>query len=259
MDLDDDLAFKKATPHGVAGAALFPVMNAIDSLVVTHHILERVPHVTPFNHHSASVMSLCRTAFESASQSIWILSPADRNQRKRRAAGAAMVGAGQKSSHLRVELAHDDGKHDIPEPYLSHLRSHRTWADQERDRLTKINRESDSFSNMVTKSGKWLAENRPAHITEFSEVSDLTTRIDQQYRLCSSFTHGYSWATDFCRSIGDIGAMLADALAVTVFITESAVCLYEAQATAVGSNRVTYHPQLLQPTINEWTELYKPT
>ncbi len=258
MDRDDDSHFQNHTPHGIAGAALFPIMNAIDSLVVTCVVLEQVPRATPFDHHPPSVMSLCRTAFESASQGIWMLSPSDRDKRRRRAAGASMVGAGQKSSHLRVELeAHDDGKHVLPEPHLSGMRRHLKFAIEERDRLEKLNREPDSFSTMVSKTGDWLAKNPPQHLQSELNSVDLPTRISQQYRLCSSFTHGYNWGTDFCSGIGDIGAMLSDAIAVAVFVTEAAVALYEAQATNPrSSGRASHYPPIIQPTIDQYTSLF---
>lgn len=258
MDQDDDTHFKANTPHGVAGAALYPIMNAADALTMTCVMLELVPKSLPFNHHPASVMSLCRTAFESASQCIWMLSPSTRDQRRKRAAGASMVGAGQKSSHLRVELeTHDSGKRVIPEPYLSGMRDHLHFAVEERDRVASLDRETDNFSTMVTKAGDWLSANRPVHLkTEFDSV-DLPAQISQQYRLCSSFTHGYNWGIDFCLNIGDVGAMLSEAISVAIFVTESAVALYEAQATNPESpGRAKRYPSRIQPTIEQYTTLF---
>ncbi|MGY1895959.1 hypothetical protein [Nocardia gipuzkoensis] len=258
MDQDDDAHFKASTPHGVAGAALFPIMNAADALAMTCAMLELVPQSLPFNHHPASVMSLCRTAFESAAQSIWMLSPATRDQRRKRAAGASMVGAGQKSSHLRVELeTHDAGKHVIPEPYLTAMRGHLQFAIEERDRVESLPRETDNFSTMVTKAGDWISANRPVHLKTELGAADIPIQISQQYRLCSSFTHGYNWGTDFCSNIGDVGAMLSDAMAVAIFVTESAVALYEAQATNPKyPRRAKSYPSRIQPTIAQYTALF---
>ncbi|MCZ4618736.1 hypothetical protein [Rhodococcus qingshengii] len=263
MESDDDRDFAEATPHGVAGAALFPLMNAIDALVVVHETLERVSTKVPFNHHPASVMSLCRTSFESAAQSIWMLSPPDRDKRRRRAAGASMVGAGQKSSHLRVELkAHDDGKIAIEEPFLSSMRDHLEFATEERDKLTATNKETDSFSTMVSAAATWMETNPPRHLLPelTANTLNLRTRIDQQYRLCSSFTHGYNWGTDFCRSVGDVAAMLSDAVTVAVFVTETGVALFEAHATDSASpgTRPKRYPARLQTSVDQMSELYAP-
>ncbi|NMM91056.1 hypothetical protein B2J88_43245 [Rhodococcus sp. SRB_17] len=260
MALDDD-GFDAKTPYGVSGASLFPIMNAIDSIVVIHGVLRQVPTTTPFNHHPASVMSLCRTAFESSSQSIWMLSPTDREVRRRRAAGASMVGAGQKYSHLDTELrAHDAGKQTISEPYLSEMRDHLKFAKEELDEVRTINSEPANFSKMVTLAGKWLHANPPPHLKAELGSLDLSMRIDQQYRICSSFTHGYNWATDFvaAEGIGGIAKMLADAIAVAVFVTESAVCLFEAQSTNRDfiPSRQQNHPGRLQPTVDAWTLMY---
>lgn len=261
MSADDSLEFAEVTPHGVAGAALFPLMNAIDGLVVVRNTLERVGSRLPFNHHPASVMSLCRTSFETAAQSIWMLSPPDRDTRRRRAAGASMVGAGQKSSHLRVELqAHDNGKQVIEEPYLSSMRDHLDFAIEERDKLTGVAKENDSFSTMVSAAATWMEQNPPQHLSAdlTANTLNLRTRIDQQYRLCSSFTHGYNWGTDFATSVGDIGAMLSDAVAVAVFVTETGVALFESQATnrASPAARPKHYPARLQPSIDQISTLF---
>ncbi len=137
------------------------------------------------------------------------------------------------------------------------MRRHLEFAIEERDRLEKLNREADSFSTMVSKTGEWLARNPPQHLEVELNSVDLPTRISQQYRLCSSFTHGYNWGTDFCSDIGDIGAMLSDAIAVTVFVTEAAVALYEAQATSPrSSSRARHYPPIIQPTIDQYTSLF---
>lgn len=194
----DDYGFDTKTPHGVSGASLFPILSAIDSIVVIHGVLKQARQMAPFNHHPVSVMSLCRTAFESSSQSIWILSPTDREGRRRRAAGASAVGAGQKYSHLSTELrAHDAKTQTIQEPYLSEMRNHLNFAKEELDSVKTIDSETANFSNMVSLAGKWLHTNPPPHLNAEIGSLDLSTRINQQYRICSSFTHGYNWATDF--------------------------------------------------------------
>ncbi len=190
-----------------------------------------------------------------------MLSPTEREGRRRRAAGASTVGAGQKYSHLDTELkAHDAGKQTIPEPYLSEMRDHLKFAKEELDEVRTINSEPANFSKMVTVAGRWLQENPPPHLTSELGSLDLSTRIDQQYRICSSFTHGYNWATDFvaAEGIGGIAKMLADAIAVAVYVTESAVCLFEAQATRWDStsSRKQNHPSRLQPTVDAWASIY---
>ncbi len=257
----DDCGFDTKTPQGVSGASLFPILSAIDSIVVIHGVLQRVRQMTPFNHHPVSVMSLCRTAFESSSQSIWILSPTDREGRRRRAAGASAVGAGQKYSHLSTELrAHDAKTQTIPEPYLAEMRNNLNFAKEELDKVKTVDSETASFSKMVTLAGKWLHTNPPPHLKAELGSLDLSMRIDQHYRICSSFTHGYNWATDFvtAEGIGGIAKMLADAIAVAVYVTESAVCLFEAQATNSGSvpPRHRNYPARLQPSVDAWTVTY---
>lgn len=53
--------------------------------------------------------------------------------------------------------------------------------------------------------------------------------------------------------------MLADALAVSVFVTESAIALYEAQATNRTVRKRRKHkqyPRRLRPTVDQYTALY---
>ncbi len=170
-----------------------------------------------------------------------------------------MVGAGAKSSHLKVELdAHDAGQHVIEEPYLSSMRKHLKLANEQRDEIGTIDWKSENFTAIIKKSAVWMAANPPKHLDLKLGSLDLATRLDQQYRLCSSFTHGYNWGTDMTNGIGDIGRMLADAIAVALHVTETAIALFEAQATAVGAtpSRPRHYPERLQPTIDEYAVLY---
>lgn len=56
----------------------------------------------------------------------------------------------------------------------------------------------------------------------------------------------------------DLAKMLADAIAVAVYVTESAVCLFEAQATSRDSitPRKRNYPGRLQPTVDAWASTY---
>ena len=52
-------------------------------------------------------------------------------------------------------------------------------------------------------------------------------------------------------------SMMADALATALIYTECAVSLFEAQSTDPTSGRTNYYPERLQPTIDEWRDLYQ--
>jgi hypothetical protein len=60
----------------VSGTALFPIMNATDSLAAVAELIEWRPESN--NAHVAALLTLCRTATESAATTIWLLSSAER-------------------------------------------------------------------------------------------------------------------------------------------------------------------------------------
>jgi hypothetical protein len=51
--------------------ALFPIMNATDNLAAVADLIESRPKTR--NSHTASLLTLCRAAVESAAKTIWLL------------------------------------------------------------------------------------------------------------------------------------------------------------------------------------------
>lgn len=79
------------------------------------------------------------------------------------------------------------------------------------------------------------------------------------YSYGCSFVHGYKWMTDYVKDDEQSLTLIADGFAAAVIMTESAICLFEAQCTttAGAANRRKNHPEWLIPTIDAWILRYQ--
>lgn len=109
----------------------------------------------------------------------------------------------------------------------------------------------------TTEAGQSLVANPPPHAPDLvrANLYDLATML---YSLTSGFTHGLPWTVDYGRN-GRVFSMIADAIACAVFVTESAIALYEAQAQPkAGRPRGSddHFPERLRPSITAWSSLF---
>ncbi|OBA69004.1 hypothetical protein [Gordonia sp. 852002-10350_SCH5691597] len=258
MSLDDADDYEQKIPEGLTGTVLYPIMNAVDSLAAIDILLANAVKSKPFNHHTASVLSLCRTAIECSAQAVWVMCPPERSVRRARAAGLAKIGAEHaREFHTELLKAHDNGHRTIPDETYGQSQHRQKFHDGEIAVLDNLAQEkARQYSELIRKSANWIGDNPPTHAHDLLQGIHFPTLAKQEYRVCSSFTHGHSWPIDLLggRST-DMFAMMADAIATALVYTESALCLYEAQSTSPDSHR-RFYPERLQVTINEWRELY---
>lgn len=209
------------------------------------------------NHHAASFLALCRTAIESSSQAIWAMSPADRADRRARAAGLAKIGLEHaRDYHADAISAHDNGLQKMPDLNYKQSQHRREFHQGELDELAKLPQQSArKYTELVRKAANWIKDHPPAHTNETAMVH-FPTMMQLQYRQCSSFTHGHSWPIDLVQGPSGMFAMMADSINTALLTTEVAVCLFEAQSTDPNGFRENYYPARLQPTIDAWRELY---
>ena len=109
------------------------------------------------------------------------------------------------------------------------------------------------FTTIIRASAQWIDAHLPAHDTGEIAKSGLETTATAFYGDGSSFIRDYRWiANPRC---GEQLALLADALAVSVSMAESAVCLYEAASRGPGGARPVGSsvPEQLEPTIAAWS------
>lgn len=257
MAKDDADDYDSLIPEGLTGTVLFPIMNATDALATIQTVLVQGAKTAPFKHHTPSFLSSCRTAFESSAQAIWIMTADDRAGRRARAAGLARIGTEHAREYQREAIESHDNKLVVmsAEDYAQSV--HRLDFQQgELDVLgTLPQQKGGGYSAMVRKAASWLQDNPPLHSTDL-DGKHFPSIMKQQYRLCSSFTHGHSWPTDLVDGPTSMFAMMADAIAAAVINTECAIALYEAQSTDPNIGRTNYYPDRLQVTIDEWRSRY---
>ncbi|WP_307109188.1 hypothetical protein [Rhodococcus sp. SORGH_AS_0303] len=260
MAEDDEDDYANKIPEGVTGTVVFPIMNATDALATINAVLAEAGKSAPFKHHTPWFLSSCRTAFESSAQAIWIMSDEDRDTRRARAAGLARIGTEHAREYHEVAISAHENKFMVMSDELLAQSKHRLkfHTDELRVLDTLPQQKGGGYSAMVRKAANWLQENPPAHTTDM-DGKHFPTIMKQQYRLCSSFTHGHSWPTDLVHgpsAVPAMFAMMADALATAVISTECAIALFEAQTTDPAAGRKNYYPDRLQPSIDAWRGRY---
>lgn len=257
MHGDDSDGYLDMIPEGVAGTVLYPIMTATDAIASAGSLVEMAKRSTPANHHTAAVLSMCRTAIESSAQAIWVMNDSDREVRRKRAAGLAKVGIEQaRDWHADTIEAHENGRQLIPDENLAQSEHRLKFHEGELAVLESLEpANARKYREMVRKAANWIAENPPKHTTDVGEVHYPTFAL-AAYRVCSAFTHGHGWPTDLLGEPAQSFAMMADFINLALINTECAVALYEAQATDPNVRRDQFYPQRLQVTIDEWRQRF---
>lgn len=258
MAHDDGDDYEQKIPEGLRGTVAFPIMNATDALASIDILITAAAIKRPFNHHAPAVLSMCRTSIECSAQAIWVMSPLEQDKRRARAAGLAKIGIEHaKEFHSDSLKAHDNGLQRLPDETYAQSRHRLKFHSEELEILEQLSQENGRrYSILVRKSANWIKENPPKHTNE-TRMVHFPTMATMEYRVCSSFTHGHSWPVDLVGRPSEMFSMMADALATALIYTECAVSLFEAQSTDPTSGRTNYYPERLQPTIDEWRDLYQ--
>lgn len=112
----------------------------------------------------------------------------------------------------------------------------------------------EPFGKTIGLAAKWVDEHLPAHDNGELAASGLHGGATASYSWGSSLVHGYKWAVDYAPGM-QLFPMIADSLAAAVFMTECAVCLYEAACRPPGGQRKAESqvPSRLEPTIAAWS------
>ncbi|MGV9615168.1 hypothetical protein [Nocardia xishanensis] len=254
--LDDDGLPEDLGPV-VAGAGLFATMTAVDQLhmagvVVGHQEQTRTLH-------TQSVMALCRAAMESATRAIWVMSPAERAERRRRAFGVLAKEHVEQGRFIEItETMHNDADMVLSPKDLADFQKSKKRFTKNQATVNGIDkRRVPEFRFMIVEVYDWLNQNHPSHDTEGLHRG-LKSEGKRAYNIGSATTHGYRWLGDYVRSQNELLAMNADALAAALITTECAVALCEAQSCAPNEKPI-IRPVIthLEPTITQWTGAYR--
>lgn len=259
----DDAGFMtKYAGDPVSGAVLFPIMNATDDIAAAAELVKWRPRSK--NSHIAALLTLSRTAAESAARTIWLVSDTDRAIRRSRcvrfeASELDNQRGFHKSTRDWFDAHPEEQQSQEHKDFLEHVRLFDLRVQMLKEGMQATPKVSvPGNTEVVGIAAQWISDNPPAHNPEPYDdcFADAATRF---YRLGSGFVHGYKWAMDYVQT-GELETyrMAAEGLGIAAGMAECAVALYEAQAQRHGTptNRYPYYPQRLEPTIRNWSELY---
>ena len=110
-----------------------------------------------------------------------------------------------------------------------------------------------SLAARIRLCAQWLDAHMPAHCSAEIVEHGMEAGASAFYGYGGSFIHGDKWMTENTRGGPEL-ALIADALAVSVNMVESAVCLYEAATRSSGVRPLQcYVPEQFEPTIAIWS------
>lgn len=190
LALDDD-GFMVEVGGLVNVTALFPIMNATDNLAAAADLIEIRPATR--SAHTSALLTLARTALESAAKTLWLLAPAAREDRQARCIG-----------FTDSELAAQRGFHSVEkrrfqaqpgyerEPTYTQFTDHVRLFDGRIALMNGMRRDrSPNSSGFVVKAGKWIDDHPPAHDRSGLFANSFQTGVERFYALGSGFVHGY--------------------------------------------------------------------
>lgn len=261
---NDDVEFAAAYPLLLCGTkavteqTIYPVMTAAENLHTAGVLIRRRrSHRQP---HLSEVLGICRVAMECAAASIWMLSGEDRAERLDRCLRIELEQLRKQSSFLKLSAkaeAAADSRYSADLRKMNAAHREKFNAMLSRSESAYPTNRPPQFSQLVEYSAKWIDAHVPAH--DDGEISESSMEHSSTlfYSYGSSFIHGYKWLSDYSRD-GAIWPMVADALAVSINMTECAACLFESAALAPGTSPdIEHFPKRFTPTVATWsTELF---
>lgn len=264
---DDDAKFATTYPlllcgpRAVTEQTIYPVMTAAENLHTAGVLIRRrKSHAQP---HLSEVLGLCRVAMECAAASIWMLSGEDRTERLDRCLRIELEQLRKQRTFLKLSAkaeTADDSRHSADLRRMNAAHREKFNAMLSRSESAYPTNRPPQFSQLVEYSAKWIDAHVPAH--DDGEIANNSMEHSSTlfYSYGSSFIHGYKWLSDYSRD-GAIWTMLADALAVSINMTECAACLFESAALAPRTRPdIEHFPKRFTTTVSTWsTELFGST
>lgn len=241
----------------VRTTAIYPIMSATDCLVAAAQLVDDWD--TTNNSHMVALLTLCRSAVETAAKTIWLLSDVDRAVRRKRCVGFTYSEmSNQKSFHAIEERNYSALPNKATNPMYRDLQEHiRLFRKREEILGREPKAKTPNETGYAIHAAKWIDKHPPVHAEELPP-DGLALGAERFYLAGSSFTHGYKWASDYVKLPQHAYGMVADGLAASIAMANCAVALYEAQAQRRGSptDRTRRYPDRIEPTITAWSTLY---
>lgn len=270
---DDDGFMTDYAGDMVSGTALFPIINAIDSLTAVSELIDgrddSGDRKGSGDHHTSSNLTLTRMAAESAATTIWLLSNPDRAMRRSlsvrfTASELNAQRAFHRSTRKRFDQYPDTKQSVAYREFLEHVRLF-----DERVEMLKLGMQQTPKANVsdggfvVAAAAKWLDQHPPQHDPSdlYGNAYGFEDVAARFYNLNSAIVHGLKWPLDYMPNGEiDMARMIVEAVNIAVTMSECAVALFEAQAQnhTTNTDRPILYPDRLQPSVETWAALYPP-
>ncbi|MEV0247595.1 hypothetical protein AB0H76_13465 [Nocardia sp. NPDC050712] len=243
----------------VTDAAMYPVAAATEGLAAVGVLARERKNRQLF---ASAAMQLCRSAMEGSARTIWLLSDSSNQERGSR----CLTLLAQELSEQKKFLGHQDAVlHAVATPpppeRFTELTDHRQKVDAFLAHLTTTYSPTNfkGFTKTVTRAATWIDGHQPAHDTGELASGPLTPAADTFYSYGSSFVHGLQWAIDYAKE-NRLYGMIGDGLFSALIMTECAIALFEAlsrdPAAADTPHEDSRVPAYLEPTIQDWAQMY---
>jgi hypothetical protein len=218
----------------VRTTAIYPIMSATDCLAAIAHLVDGWEATN--NSRMIALLTLCRSALETAAKTIWLLSDADRTVRRARCVGFTYSEmSNQKSFHAIERRNYRTPPNTEDSPAYRDLQEHiRLFGIREQILGREPKAKTPNEKGYVISAAKWIDAHPPAH-DEGLPPDGLSLGAERFYIIGSAFTHGYKWTIDYVKVPQNAYGMVADGLAASIAMANCAVALYEAQAQRRGA------------------------
>lgn len=222
-----ELITENVTYRPVLDHALFPAMSAAENLTTVVNLVDQWD--TTGKLRTVSIVTLCRSALESASRTVWILSDNNRDERRARALRVTKdeVLAQKKYFVKQIERIDNDVTSATADE-KNELTQALDVAKRVLDSLEGV-KGAPNFEQTIELAAQWIDKNMSN--TSNRPMADLSKSM---YSIASGIAHGYTWTTNHLHGTTDLSNIVADFLYAATTTTEAAVALYEAQAATAG-------------------------
>lgn len=254
--LDELLGIELGDPLIVSGSAVFPAMVAVDNINAVTRLRDsqqggKVRLWTP------STLNLCRTALESASRTIWLLSPTDRTSRRVRTLGLIGKEWYEQGQYFRVANPGNGQARSARERHHEYSDSRRAVV-EELTRGLKDDNGFKKYGNLITYAAKWIDANPPSHRKDELRKRPMAVSTEGMYSLESSTVHGFKWAHELLNDSGhNLIGVIGDAMYAALVATECAVSLFEAQSIGSTDRAEPIYPKYLRQSVKRLNRQYR--
>ncbi|MCZ4550244.1 hypothetical protein [Gordonia rubripertincta] len=233
------------TKGPVVSHALFPAMSAAENLTTAVRLIDDWDVNGKMR--IMSVIAMCRSALESSSRTVWILSPTSSDERRDRALRMTKAEVLEQKKYLAKQVAaYEDSEN------TEHLATLSADLDSAKKILDELKSVAGVPNNetFIEQASEWVDQTaiNPQHTPMKGMAKPL-------YSIASGITHGYSWTTRHLEDVSDMFAITSDFLYASTSMLSAGVILFETQASASDSisNRCPPH---LRPIASSFHNRY---